>query len=148
MWNNNWKKGEDYDPGDFVILDSKEFQGEKTKFICQKQLEHATTSPLVDIFLPSKELYGAWFEERLTHSEVKHMGHEYSAALGSKEEEKEAKELDAQIANEKKRRRRSKSRKRTNAHTFALKPSLSKRIVLSNFALRKNVVGPILEEMN
>ena len=109
----HWKKAEDYDIGDFVFLESKLFRGVQSKFICQKPVENASVSPVVDIFLPSNEQYGSWFEERQTEFESSHLGSEYSAALGSKEEEEEAKKLEKDVEEEKQKQKqkRTKSRK-------------------------------------
>ena len=101
----HWKKAEDYDVGDFVFLESKLFAGVQSKFICQKPVQNASVSPVADIYLPSKEQYGTWFEERPTQYESKHMGSEYSAALGSKEEEEEAKKLEEDVQEEKRKQK-------------------------------------------
>lgn len=74
----HWRPGTDYDPGDFVFMDTDD-SDEPVKFICIKDIENARVSPVKD--------FVHWYRVNELSAKEKDMAaHEYTAALGSKEE--------------------------------------------------------------
>jgi hypothetical protein len=108
----HWQKGESYDAGDFLFLQSEE-TGKNVKYICQNDISNAQKNPAAD---PSN-----WYEvEEVSAEDTKLAQSEFSVALGTdaekeafKEDQKKIEETKQQYREEDDQRRKQLNHQKT-----------------------------------